>query len=173
MEKRHDRKKYSDRRLQFASAEMLYGTGVLSQDVVRADKIRAVLERLYSINVIDGVPIVVEGKMDRQALYQLGINGEVVVLHRKGGFYEFAEKMHTYYESLVLLLDWDEKGEILQSQVGSLLSGLWEEFAPIRESLKNLCQKDISDVQSIPSLMKRLAGTEVVVSQGFYERYSL
>lgn len=165
MGKRNQRKKdISDRQLQFEHAETLYGCGELSHDVVRADKIRMALERLYTINA-GGVPIVVEGRRDREALRDLGMDGEILTLHGRGGFYEFAEGIHAEHDSLVLLLDWDDKGEILQSQVGALLNGLWEEYSPMRESLKNLCQKDIRDVQGIPSLLQRLTGTQVIIGR--------
>lgn len=158
-ERRPDR---LQRQQQFQHAEVLSASGLLSKDVVRADKLREVLERLHAVSD-DGVPIVVEGKRDREALRKLGFAGEILTLHGRGRLYEFAEEMHAQYTAVILLLDWDEKGELLQSQVGELLSGLWEEFSPVRESLKNLCQKDIRDVQGIPALLYRLAGTEVVV----------
>lgn len=150
------------RRQQFEHAEELSSLGLLSRDVVRADKLREALERLHAVSG-EGVPIVVEGKRDREALRKLGFAGEILTLHGRGGLYEFAEELHARYHALVLLMDWDEKGEMLQSQAGELLTGLWEEHAPLRESLKNLCQKDIRDVQGIPSLLTRLAGTEVVI----------
>jgi len=172
MGKRNQRKKdVFAKRLQFEHAETLYGCGELSHDVVRADKIRLVLERLYAVNA-DGVPVVVEGRRDREALRDLGLDGEILTLHGRGGFYEFAEEVHAGHDSLVLLLDWDEKGEKLQSQVGALLNGLWEGYSPMRESLKNLCQKDIRDVQGIPSLLQRLTGTQVIVGTDREERGS-
>ena len=142
--------------LQFRHAEHLREAGTLSLDVLRADKLREVLERLYHIN--EHVPIIVEGRRDVEALRLLGFAGDIFTLHGRRGFYEFAESVHEKCDSVVLMLDWDEKGEALQAQVGALLSGLWEIYAPIRESLMNLCQKDISDIQSLPSLLERLAG---------------
>lgn len=163
MGNRSQRKKdVTVRQLQFEHAETLYGCGELSHDVVRADKLRMVLERLFAINA-GGVPILVEGRRDREALRDLGLDGEILTLHGRGGFYEFAEGIHAVHDSVVLLLDWDEKGEMLQSQIGTLLNGLWEGYAPMREALKNLCQKDIRDVQGIPALLQRLTGTRVIV----------
>ena len=145
----------------FSNVEALSGLGLLSPDAVRADKLREVLSRLYEYNI--GIPIVVEGRKDIAALRKLGFHGELIALHSFRGFYDFSEAMHERYEKLVLLLDWDEKGDALQSQVGELLKGLWEDAAPLRESLRNLCQKDIQDIQSLPTLMERIAGTNDVV----------
>lgn len=146
--------------LQFRHAEHLREAGMLSLDVLRADKLREVLERLYHIN--EHVPIIVEGRRDVEALRLLGFAGDIFTLHGRRGFYEFAESVHEKCDTVVLILDWDEKGQALQAQVGALLSGMWEMHAPIRESLMNLCQKDISDVQSLPSLLERLAGTRTL-----------
>ncbi len=150
--------------LQFRHAEQLRESGVLSRDVLRADKLREVLERLFHIN--EQVPILVEGRRDVEALRIIGFAGEILTLHGRRGFYEFADDLHARYDSIVLLLDWDEKGEALQTQVGALLLGLWEAHSPIRESLMNLCQKDIRDVQSLPSLLERLAGTRTLFPDG-------
>jgi 5S rRNA maturation endonuclease (ribonuclease M5) len=147
--------------LQFRHAEHLREAGMLSLDVLRADKLREVLERLHHINN-EQVPIIVEGRRDVEALRLLGFAGDIFTLHGRRGFYEFAESVHEKCDTVVLMLDWDEKGEALQAQIGALLSGLWEMHAPIRESLMNLCQKDISDVQSLPSLLERLAGTRTL-----------
>lgn len=42
---------------------------------------------------------------------------------------------------------------------------MWEEFASIRELLKLLCQKEIAEVEDIPSLFKRIAGYSLDVRQ--------
>lgn len=157
-----------DKELQFRHAEHLRDIGMLSLDVLRADKLREVLEHLYHVN--ERVPIVVEGKRDIEALRILGFSGEILALHGRLGLYEFAEGIHEHYSNIVLLLDWDDKGETLQSRMRALLPGLWEEHAPIRESLINLCQKDIRDVQSLPSLLDRLAGTRVLFPESAEDR---
>jgi 5S rRNA maturation endonuclease (ribonuclease M5) len=149
------------REVSFRHADMLLGLDVLSPDVLRAEKLRELLHELAQVNA--DVPIVVEGRRDCEALRALGFTGELVTLHGRGGFYEFAEDMHARFDAVILLLDWDEKGELLQAQVAQLLHGLWEGFGRFRESLKNLCQKDVQDVQGVPALLCRLAGTEVVV----------
>ncbi len=150
--------------LQFRHAEQLRDVGVLSFDVLRADKLRDVLVRLLQIN--EHVPILVEGRRDVEALRVIGFAGEILTLHGSRGFYEFADDLHDRYTSIVLLLDWDEKGEALQKQIGALLTGLWEAYATIRDSLMNLCQKDIQDVQSLPSLLERLAGKRTLFPDG-------
>lgn len=154
-------KKDFQREFLFRHGEVLAGQGVLSPDALRAGKLRDLLDRLALANA--EVPIIVEGKRDCEALRLLGFRGEILTLHGRGGFYDFAEDIHAAFGAVILLLDWDQKGEMLQVQIGALLKGLWEEFGQFRESLKHLCQKDIQDVQGIPSLLERLTGMHVVI----------
>ncbi|GAQ94200.1 5S rRNA maturation endonuclease [Thermodesulfovibrio aggregans] len=132
-------------------------------DWERAEKIREVLHYLYEINKL--VPIIVEGKKDKKALRDLGFDGEIITLHSGKSIYEFAETIANKYEKIILLFDWDSKGEELYSKVGEELQGMWEEFASIRELLKLLCQKEIAEVEDIPSLFKRIAGYSLDVRQ--------
>ncbi len=111
------------------------------------------------------MPIIVEGKKDKKALRDLGFDGEIITLHSGKSIYEFAETIANKYEKIILLFDWDSKGEELYSKVGEELQGMWEEFASIRELLKLLCQKEIAEVEDIPSLFKRIAGYSLDVRQ--------
>lgn len=132
-------------------------------DWERAEKIREVLHHLYEINKL--VPIIVEGKKDRKALRDIGFDGEIITLHSGKSIYEFTETIAQKFEKIVLLIDWDEKGEELYSKVGENLQGMWEDFASIRELLKLLCQKEITEIEEIPSLFKRIAGQSLDVRQ--------
>lgn len=127
-------------------------------DTQRAERLREVLEFLYEANKL--VPVIVEGRRDAHALRKLGLVGEIITLHRGKGIYEFCQHIDSNHRKAILLLDWDKEGEMLFRRLGRNLSGHWEEFSIIRESLKALCQKDIKDVEGIPSLLRRLEGEE-------------
>ncbi len=114
------------------------------------------LEALLEVN--RHVPVVVEGKRDAQALRRLGLVGEIITLHRGKGLYEFSEHLLQKHHRVVLLLDWDKTGEHLMGLLREHLRGHYEEFAPFRELLRILCQKDINDIEGIPALLKRLEG---------------
>ncbi len=128
----------------------------LPADADRAERLREVLEALIETN--SRVPVIVEGKRDASALRELGLQGEIITLHNGKGLYEFSEEIMENYSKIVLLLDWDEKGDQLMRQLEENLKGQFEEFSPFRELLKILCQKDIKDIEGIPSLLKRLEG---------------
>ena len=127
-------------------------------DLERASRLREVLEALYEIN--KKVPVIVEGKRDAVALRTLGLMGEIITLHRGSGLYDFCEEISERYDKVIILLDWDSKGESLTRELNSHLKGLWEEFSAFRELLKILCQKDIKDIEGIPKLLKNLEGDE-------------
>ncbi|MDA8238946.1 MAG: hypothetical protein M0Z67_01105 [Nitrospiraceae bacterium] len=129
-----------------------------SIDLERAERLREVLGALFEVN--KRVPVIVEGKKDALALQKLGLVGEVVLLHRGQGLYEFCEDIAEKFPKVVLLLDWDEKGEKLYSSLAGNLSGHWEEFSAFRGIIKVLCQKDIKDIEGIPKLLGRLEGDE-------------
>jgi|YNPBryunderm2012_1023409.scaffolds.fasta_scaffold00501_9 5S rRNA maturation endonuclease (ribonuclease M5) len=132
-------------------------------DWERAEKIKEVLHYLYEINKI--VPIIVEGKKDKKALREIGLEGEIITLHSGKSIYEFTETIAQKFEKVVLLIDWDEKGEELYSKVGENLQGMWEDFASIRELLKLLCQKEIAEIEEIPKLFMRISGQNLDVTQ--------
>jgi 5S rRNA maturation endonuclease (ribonuclease M5) len=124
----------------------------------RARRLREVLEALYEVN--KRFPVIVEGKRDSTALRKLGLVGEIITLHSGKGLYDFCEDIAGKFSKVVILLDWDEKGESLFRQVSSDLKGHWEEFSAFRGVLKILCQKDIKDIEGIPKLLLRLEGNE-------------
>lgn len=132
-------------------------------DWERAEKIKEVLYYLYEINKL--VPIVVEGKRDKKALQEIGFDGDIITLHSGKSIYEFSESIANRFEKVVLLIDWDEKGEELYTKIGEHLQGMWEDFASIRELLKILCQKEISEIEQIPSLFHRISGESLDVTK--------
>jgi 5S rRNA maturation endonuclease (ribonuclease M5) len=127
-------------------------------DLERAERLREVFEALNEVN--KKVPVIVEGKRDSEALRRLGLAGEIIILHRGNNIYEFCEEVAERFERVVLLLDWDERGESLYRSLSSHLKGHWEEFGNFREILKILCQKEIKDIEGIPSLLRNLEGEE-------------
>lgn len=130
--------------------------GLTATDVERAERLREVLEAIKEVNRL--VPLIVEGRKDASALRRLGIEGEIVALHGGKTFYDFCEDLMDRHSKVVLLMDWDPKGEQLSQELGRRLKGHWEEFAPLREMLRILCQKDVKDIEGIPKLLRKLEG---------------
>jgi 5S rRNA maturation endonuclease (ribonuclease M5) len=132
-------------------------------DFERAERLKEVFESLYEVN--KRIPIIVEGKKDISALRKIGLVGDIIALHGGKGLYEFCDDIAERFHKIILLMDWDDKGESLHKNVSGHLKGMWEEFSPFREIIKILCQKDIKDIEGIPVLLERLAGEEVRVGE--------
>lgn len=127
-----------------------------TEDLERAERLHEVIEALGEVN--KRFPVVVEGKKDLQALRKLGLSGDIIPLHSGKGLYDFSEELAERFSKVVLLLDWDAKGDRLFMSLTNNLHGQWEEYAAFRELLRMICQKDIKDVESIPTLLLRLEG---------------
>ncbi|MBA4371939.1 MAG: hypothetical protein C0402_03655 [Thermodesulfovibrio sp.] len=132
------------------------------EDLERAERLREVLEALAEINKT--VPVIVEGKNDVNALRRLGLSGEIITLHRGATLYDFCEDIAEKFPRVVLLTDWDEKGEMLYSSLADKLRGLIEDFAAVRGMLRMLCQKEIKDIEGIPRLLARLEGPRLEIA---------
>ena len=128
-------------------------------DAERAERLREILEMLTETN--KNVPVIVEGKRDAAALKDLGITGEIITLHRGQNLYDFSEEMMSNYAKMVLLLDWDEKGDQMTRSLEDSLKGHFEEFRFFRDTVRILCQKDIKDIEAIPVLLRRLEGVSI------------
>src|SRR5512135_2193224 len=114
-------------------------------DTERAERLREVIQYLHEVN--EGVPVIVEGKKDASALRSLGLIGNIITLHNGKNLYDFCDDIAGRFERVVLLLDWDRKGEELNKSLSHNLKRHWEEFSSFRELLKMLCQKEIKDVE--------------------------
>ncbi len=153
MIKSHSRQPHKDRK-----PFRIQSNGPSFGDLERAERLREALEALYEAN--KKTPVIVEGKKDSLALRSLGLVGEIITLHRGNNLYEFSEEISEKFDRVILLLDWDDKGESLHRTLCTNLKGQWEEFSGFREILKILCQKDIKDIEGIPKLLKKLEGDE-------------
>lgn len=132
--------------------------GKLANNMERASRLREVFEALCERN--RDIPVIVEGKRDAMALREIGLVGEIITLHNGQSIYDFCEEISEKFHRVVILLDWDEKGERLNKTLCRLLNGQWEEFSAFRELIKILCQKDIKDIEGIPRLLGRLEADE-------------
>ncbi|MDA8083182.1 MAG: hypothetical protein M0024_05950 [Nitrospiraceae bacterium] len=127
-----------------------------AQDLDRAERLREVIGALIEVNKV--VPAIVEGKRDAGALKKLGLTGDIITLHRGLSLYDFCEEVAENFPKVILLTDWDEKGEMLHHSLSDHLKGHFEDYTVFRGMLKILCQKDIRDIEGIPKLLGRLEG---------------
>jgi 5S rRNA maturation endonuclease (ribonuclease M5) len=104
----------------------------------------------------EGAAIIVEGRRDEAALRALGIHGPVIMASRRPALC-LAEDAARCYTAIILLTDWDEKGEEMALNIARHLQGAGlRPDLEIRFRLKKLVRKEIKDVESLSFYMERM-----------------
>jgi len=103
-----------------------------------------------------GAIIIVEGKRDVLSLKRLGIKGNFELATRQSLF-NFSEKIARLGSEVVILTDWDRRGDILAIK----LSGYFQSFGlkpdlEIRNKLRFISQKEIKDIESLYTYVSKL-----------------
>jgi 5S rRNA maturation endonuclease (ribonuclease M5) len=103
-----------------------------------------------------GTAIIVEGRRDEMALRSLGIRGPVIMASPRSAL-DLAEDAARNYKSIIVLTDWDEKGdEMARSIDGHLRSAGLSADIDTRSRLKRLVKKEIKDVESLDLYVERM-----------------
>lgn len=103
-----------------------------------------------------GAAIIVEGPRDRKALRALGIPGPVILASRRPVL-ELAEDAARSYPEIIVLTDWDERGEEMAIKIEEHLRCTASKAdLEIRSRLKKLVKKEIKDVESLSLYMERM-----------------
>jgi len=133
------------------------------------------VEKLKDLN--KDAPIIVEGKRDYFALKKMGIEGEIIIFNFGYSIPLFSEIIAKKYRKVILLFDWDERGNILTKEIFKNLSALGvqcildsresfqrflksassvEDLFPIYEDILEevLSGKDPGKIRKFPSLKK-------------------
>lgn len=127
----------------------------LLDDLERLEQLDGLILELQQMSD-KGALIVVEGKRDRKALRALGITGPIK-LGTKKSILVFCEDIAREYNNVIILTDWDEKGDKLASLMeGYLRSTSATVNMDIRKKIKNLVQKRIKDIESLDSHISNL-----------------
>ncbi len=103
-----------------------------------------------------GAVIIVEGRRDQESLRALGIHGPVITASQKPAL-ALAEDVAREHREIIVLTDWDEKGEEMALQIEKHLrcSGSRGDVE-IRSRLKRLVKKEIKDVESLSRYVERM-----------------
>jgi 5S rRNA maturation endonuclease (ribonuclease M5) len=112
---------------------------------MRDRKAKKFLEELSQIN--ESVPIVVEGYRDVQALRALGIQGEIVKLHSGRSIQQFCEEFSEHHGEVVILTDWDNRGNQLFHLVTRFMDANWEPYNHFRQTLRDLAGGAFQEVE--------------------------
>ncbi len=124
-------------------------------DDERLRRLDEILDRIQSMSS-DHV-ILVEGKNDRSSLLDLNLSLDTIEVLRDGGPLRAAEMVYESGKKAIILTDWDDRGDRLAKDLSEQLSALCISYdMNIRKDLRDICIKDIKDVESLHSLYVRL-----------------
>ncbi len=69
------------------------------------------------------IPILVEGDKDLLALRKLGLRGEIISINKGKSLSDFCDSLASEYKDIIILTDWDRKGEHLGHTIRKNLEG--------------------------------------------------
>jgi 5S rRNA maturation endonuclease (ribonuclease M5) len=103
-----------------------------------------------------GAAIIVEGRRDEMALRSLGVVGPVIMASRRPAL-NLAEELAKSYSEIILLTDWDRKGDEMANTIEQHLRCTSSRTdLEIRSRLKKLVKKEIKDVESLGIYVERM-----------------
>ena len=120
------------------------------------EDIEKILKRIVSSSR-DGIPIIVEGKRDKEALRKLKIPGLVICLKSsRNGFYDFTAKLADNRE-VIVLTDFDKEGARLAAKLIDELTHMKVKVnVSIWKKLKALCRPEIRAIEELVGLVENL-----------------
>lgn len=120
----------------------------------RFDALLDVLDELRDAN--DATPIVVEGQRDVASLRLLGMAGDLITLHTGEPLFQVAEAIAVESNYVILLTDWDRKGEILFEQLSAALAANAVRVdGKFRDDIKHCLRPTLNDIESLASYVGR------------------
>ena len=120
-------------------------------------RLSRIVEELSSC-VEQGMPILIEGKKDEEALRELGITGNIIKVSGSGlKLFEVAEIAAKTSSKVIILTDFDKKGDILAKKLSEDIQSLGSHpDLNIRKNIIKITRRYIKDIESLPKHMKQL-----------------
>ncbi len=124
----------------------------------RLERILKLLERLEEQSA-KGTTIVVEGKNDVQALYSLGITGDIILAKTSGkSFFDvLSEIERRERREVILLFDFDRRGKEWTRRLARCLEGM--KITPnllFWRMLLGLVGRDVKDIEGLATYLETL-----------------
>ncbi len=124
----------------------------------KEEKIQEIISKLIEESE-KGKPIIVEGKKDAQALWELGVNGTILMVKTGGkSFLEASAEIEEFgTNEVILLLDFDRRGvEGTQCLQGDLERARIKVNVGFWRELRLIVGREISCVESVTSYLRTL-----------------
>jgi 5S rRNA maturation endonuclease (ribonuclease M5) len=120
-------------------------------------RLSRIIEEL-KICVEQGMPILIEGKKDEEALRKLGINGNFIKVSGSGlKLFEVAELATEKSTKVIILTDFDKKGHYLAKRLSNDIQSLgFHPVLKIRNNIMSITRRYIKDIESLPTHINHL-----------------
>lgn len=120
----------------------------------RFERLLDVLAQLRAAN--EETPIVVEGIRDIASLRALGLTGHIIPLHSGAPLFQVAEEIADQADAIILLTDWDAKGQVLfESLRRALMANGVPSDGRFRDDLRHWIRPTLSDVESLAAYVAK------------------
>lgn len=105
-----------------------------------------------------GMPLLIEGKKDEEALRELGINGNFIkVSGTPLKLFEIAEKATASSSKIIILTDFDKKGNLLARKLSEDIQRLgYNPDLQIRRKIMGITRRYIKDIEGLPRHLQQL-----------------
>jgi len=121
----------------------------LSGDIL--EKVEEIISEAKIMNY--DTPILVEGRKDKEALRLLGFKGIILLINKGKSLSNVADNIAMKYEKIIILTDWDKKGDFLAERMKVLLEDNDVECdMEIRRKLSSLLRSHITTVEELISI---------------------
>ncbi|MCM1986264.1 toprim domain-containing protein [Methanococcoides seepicolus] len=121
----------------------------------RLESIELILTELIESSN-NGDIILAEGKRDIVSLKKLGINGSIELV-TQSPLTEISERVASEKKRVIVLTDWDRRGNILAAKLSEDLVYLGADVdMQLRDKLSSLVKKEIKDVESLYTYVIKL-----------------
>ncbi len=136
----------------------------------RIEKVTEIFERL-AVQSIKGIPIVVEGQNDVNALRKLALSGVIIAAKTKKSFLALVTELERLdFEEVILLMDFDRRGKEWTKRLTQYLEQTttrpntfyWNE-------LKSLLSRDVKEIEGIlpylQTLKKKTGNSQTIIDR--------
>lgn len=136
----------------------------------RIEKVAEILERL-AVQSIKGIPIIVEGQNDVNALRKLALSGVIIAAKTKKSFLALVTELERLdFEEVILLMDFDRRGKEWTKRLTQYLEQTttrpntfyWNE-------LKSLLSRDVKEIEGIlpylETVKKKTGNSQTIIDR--------
>jgi 5S rRNA maturation endonuclease (ribonuclease M5) len=137
----------------------------ISQDDYRIDRMVDVIADISELSS-KGVPVLVEGKRDEQALKELGVKGRIIrVKQYRKKLFELGEELSSY-KSIIILTDFDKEGENIAEEIERQLH-MWGVQTIMREKVRSAVSwstRQIEGLNKVKGMQEKLNNKQFLLN---------